>query len=225
MASTYSYADVVNYVGHEFPKLMMDSFGPMLVDQANSIIWNAEDWRISLGTISPFFLVPEQQDYGAPDVVIPSDFYGLRAADLVYNATKPAMRYPPMEIKRYLNVTNWEGRPAEISYEAQVGKFRVNPRPSSAFGASKWQIECVYKKNPTRISATSLQSSKIPFDDKYFNVFIEALRYVSMSHAKDYKGAMEQQQVMNYWIAKMASEEAINLGNQTIAPSQPLAYW
>ncbi len=221
MASTYSFSDLLTYVGQGYPRLQQDAAGALLCDMVHSTIWAAADWRISLVPMEPFYLVALTQDYVAPYVNIPSNFLGLRTATLVYNGTEPASTYPPMKVLRYLPKTYAQSRPDSISWQSDINGFRIHPRCPSGIGVMDYQIECVYKKNPTKITTNTLETA-IPFDDQYFGVYVEGMKYYL-------KPAVQQtpQDKMNFMqaIHDMASQEAFNLGEQPLSPAEPLVGW
>lgn len=221
MAKTYTWADLISYASQSYPRLIADSNGAMICDMVNSKIWSMADWRVSLVTMPPFYLVALNQDYAAPTVVVPSDFLGLRSALLIYNGTEPATVYPPLTVMRYLDKTYIQGRTKDISYQSDIGGFRIFPRCPSGIGVMDYQIECTYKKIPTRVTAATLMST-LPFEDQYFNVFLEGMKFylkpVSQQNPQDYQNFMMS-------ISAMAAAEAVNLGEQPIAPKEPLVSW
>lgn len=221
MARTYTYSNLLTYVGASYPRLQQDAAGALLCDMTNSYIWAAADWRVSLVPMEPFYLVANQQDYISPYVEIPTDFLGLRTATLVYNGTEPATTYPPLKVLRYLPKTYAMTRPDSISWQSDINGFRVYPRVPSGIGVMDYQIECVYKKNPTKVTSLTLETA-LPFDDQYFGCYVEGLKYYL-------KPAVQQtdQDLMRFHnaIQEMASAEAVNLGDQSISPSEPLVGW
>lgn len=221
MASTYTWADALTYVGQSFPRLQQDAAGALLCDMVNSFIWAKADWRFSLVQMAPFYLVATQQDYVAPYVAIPSDFLGLRSALLVYNATEPATTYPPLKVLRYLDKTYVMSRPTSISYEAEISGFRIYPRCPSGIGVMDYQIEVKYKKNPTKVTTATLGST-MPYDDQYFGTVVEGLKYFLKPAAQQ-----SDQDLARFLgaIELMAAHEAVNLGDQPISPAEPLVGW
>lgn len=221
MASTYKWSDLLTYVSQSYPRLQSDASGALVCDMVHSFVWGKADWRISLVQMAPFYLVATQQDYVAPYVAVPSDFLGLRSALLVYNGTEPATTYPPLKILRYLDKTYAMSRPTSISYEAELSGFRIYPRCPSGIGVMDYQIEAKYKKNPTKVTTATLESA-MPFDDQYFPIYVEGLKYFLKPTAQQsdadlsrFLGAIEV----------MAAHEAVNLGDQPLSPNEPLVGW
>ncbi len=208
-------------MSQSFPRLQADAAGALICDMTNSFIWNRADWRVSLVQMPPFYLVALQQDYVAPYVTIPSDFLGLRQALLVYNGTEPATTYPALDVKRYLDKTYAQSRTTSISYEAEISGFRIWPRCPSGIGVMDYQIEAKYKKLPTKITAATLEAT-IPFDDIYFQTYVEGMKYFLKP------AAQQNDQDLARFIGSidvMAAREAVNLGEVSLAPAEPLVGW
>lgn len=228
MSSTYTWSTLISYVSQSHPRLTADANGALLCDLVQSFVWGRADWRVSLVKLSPFYLIPLMQDYANPYINMPSDFLGLRAGTLTYNANEPPSTYPPLMVDRYLSLTNGQSRPTSISYEptitvagVTVGGIRIYPRPPSGIGPMDYQIECTYKKNPPKITTDTLLTP-IPWDDQYFNVMAEGMRYfikpVSQQDDRDLSRLISMADIM-------ASHENVNLGEQNVHPREALVDW
>lgn len=226
MASTYTWQDAVNLLQNEYPRLVANANAAMIVDQVLSLIWNFADWRFAIVNMEPFFLVPGQQDYGAPNVVIPSDFLGVRRADLTYNVTQPPFQYPPLNIDRTLAPVAWQGRPEALSWEPSVGKFRVFPRVPLGIGPTDYQIAVMYKKLPVRVTASTLGQT-MPWDDIYFPTYVEGLRWGFYQNSPNRSQAerLAQWQVFMTLLQKMSANESLNLGDEGLHPQEAWAVW
>ena len=55
-------------------------FAALMMNRAIDFIWDAGDWSFAIAEIQPFFLVPEESDYGPPTRAVPSDILLLREA-------------------------------------------------------------------------------------------------------------------------------------------------
>lgn len=219
MASTYRWSDLLNFVAQSNPRLTADSNGAMICDLVNSTVWGRADWRVSLVTMKPFYLIPLQQDYVAPYISMPTDFLGLRSATLTFNSNEPPTTYPPMMIDRYLTLTYAQSRPTSICYQQTTGGLRIFPKPPSGIGPMDYQIECTYKKNPTKVTAANLSSTGPPFDDQYIHVFIEGIKYFIKPTSQQ-----KPEDLVNFigLIDVMLSHENTNLGDQGLSPREPL---
>jgi hypothetical protein len=236
LSSTYTIQDALTVVGSVYRNAVKDDMAPTIADIAYSKIWNAADWRQTLAELPPFYLVPLEQDYGSPLVTIPSNFLGFRKVNCVQNLDDPAFRYP-LDVRKNLSEEYYQGQPEFISYEVALSKFRVYPRPSQAIGASDWMIEGTYKKQPTKITPDNMGSTIIPVDDRYFSVYVQALRWAYLDLVGDPKaGAVQYEKrsrgyVVTGELAKlyaaiedMAEQEAVELGDDSIAPAAPLLW-
>ena len=234
MGLTYTYADVLNFLQPQIPAVMQDQKAASICNIGTNLIWNAFDWRETLEILPPFWLSPLVQDYGAPVVAIPTDFLGLREAQLTDISNIPPAKYP-MKVVKFLEPTHLKTLPNTISYEPSVNSFRVFPRVPAGYGASRFKIDGVYKKRPTLITATTYTSTVLPFDDLYFQVWLEVIRWAGFSATGDQRagaamqlpnGAVQysgQLATAMSFIQAMATNEGFNLGNSTVAPSESLS--
>src|SRR5574341_1952942 len=92
MAATYTYADVLNVIRPMSASGAEDRLAATICNVATAFIWNGYDFRETLGELPAFYLIPNEQDHGPPFSVVPSDFIGLRKADLVRLTSAPPTR-------------------------------------------------------------------------------------------------------------------------------------
>ena len=233
MARTYAYSDILNLVQRSVPHMTNSDLAPFLCNAATNYIWEAYDWRESLTNFPPFYLIPGAQDHGTPAVVIPSDFLGLRQANLVRLNSTPSYRQD-IPILKDLKLTNIYGLPANLGYVPESSAFRVFPRVPINIGVPDWLIEGVYKRRPTKVTADVVHSTLLPFDDMYFMNMVEVFKYVGWQLGGDPRAGGIQstnrgkQFVGQYAIAReavesMAENEGLELGDIAIAPKDPLA--
>lgn len=245
MASTYRFQEAVNGASNVLPKGVGD-LGYLACNMALAEVWNAFDWRQSIGDLPPFYLIPNVQDYGAPGVAVPADFKGLRrcfhwhiqdggerctevipVADLA----EASSQYAINRDKKY------------ICYHEPSRKFRILPVPDGSMGAPYHLIDGKYKKVPTvtlasggtvnKINANNIANAIIPFDDAYLTVMVEAMRWAFMVLSNNPNAGPTQIQgtskshggqkaVMMAAIAQMAKQERVDLGNRPVFPAEPL---
>src|SRR5690348_7316461 len=115
--ATYTWSDVLNHIQRKSSRGNQDDMGVFIANRTINWVWDKYDWRESLATLPPFYLVPNEQDFGAPAVTIPSDFYGLRTANLVRATNIPPFRYP-LKIIKDLDITHVRYLPHAIGYNA-----------------------------------------------------------------------------------------------------------
>lgn len=233
MASTYVYQDLLHLASRTIPRGIEDDAAAALLNLTLNEIWNRWDWREAITELPPFFLVPDTQDYGPPTAAVPSDFAGLRQAWLVQTNAAPAYR-TPLRINANLDATHVRNLPHALSYEPSVSSFRVFPRTPNNIGAPNYMIDGKYKRNPTKVTATTISSTTVPFDDKYLNVWLEGLKWAAWNTVGDPKAGEIQLMPGGQWVAtgqyakflgrvdEMAAREGIELGPTPLAPGEPL---
>jgi len=232
---TYTYQDAVNLASRNIPRSAEDDSAAFLCNLALNEMWRRWDWRESVAELPPFYLIPNHQDYGPPAASVPSDFAGLRRAWLVQTTSSPAMRQP-MKVMGQLDVTHVRNLPHAVGYEPSTSSFRIFPRSPDNIGATDYMIDGVYKKRPTKVLATTLTSTSLPFDDVYLNVWLEGLKWAAWNANGDPRAGdaqlMPGGQVVytgQYGkflseVDKMAEHEGIELSTPPLAPAEPLVY-
>lgn len=215
MARTYSYGELLRMVGPDIPRALSDEQGALLLNKATNFLWKRYDWREYMVNFPPFFLVPNTQDHGAPAVTIPTDFTGLRSAYLVHLSSTPVER-TPLTCKNFLDLTHVRGLPNSLAYRPETASFRVLPRVPDNIGSPDWLVEGMYKKRPTKVVPGSLFNVTLPFDDCYIEVWNEVMKHVA--NPKD----PGQMQLAYASTDEMASNEGLELGEPTVAPSEAL---
>lgn len=198
-----------------------DDMAAYIANIALETIWNAYDWRESIATLPPFYLIPAEQEFGLPYYAVPSDFRGLREVYCTQTSTNPPNRVP-INVMHDIRLTASEGWIRDIGYESSSQKFRVFPRVPNNIGSTDYIIEGTYKKRAPQVTASSLQSTLIPWDDEYFNTFVLSLKW-SAAEVNDNPRADRLYQQLGISVDKMAAREGLDLGDPSIAPSEPLA--
>lgn len=231
MAKTLRYTDVLDVAGKGLPKRLEDNFASMAANSGTNLVWYAYDWRESLKVLPPFYLVAGEQDHTIPPAIVPTDFHGLRKA-VLSRYTQGAITKMELDVIRDLFPTHIKAVPNAISYEPSVSGFRVHPRVPDNVGAPEWFIEGTYKCRPTLITNSTL-STLLPFDDMYFNVQVEAVRWAMLMLSGSPNAGTTQVQngatahtgqlaTAISFIEMMAAQEGINSGDINIHPAEPL---
>lgn len=174
MAKTRLVREAVNLAMKSLPRLDDSSFAADTADMALSLMWRWYPWDESLVDLPPIYMTPDEPDVEAPARVVPGDFWFLERAWL--RDVPDGMTWP-LTIHSRLNVAGFGARPQGISYEASRNSFRFHPTPTTGEAAPRTQVEGVYKKTPTKITQANIVSEVLPFDDQYFEVYLEALKY------------------------------------------------
>ena len=218
MAYTYYIADALNIVNRQFGRNVEDQAAAIIANIAINKIWMRYDWRETIATLPPFYLIPLEQDYGAPWYAVPTDFLGLRTAYLTRTDVVPPFRMP-LQIVKDLKLTHMRSLPSSIDYNADTAKIRVFPRVPDNIAAPTWMIDGTYKKMPTKITPATLNSSLIPWSDLYFQNFCAVLRASALEMAGDPRADNELRKALMS-LDEMAQNEGINLGDPQIFPSE-----
>lgn len=227
-----TYGNVLDVAGRKFPGMLQDNLSATILNLTTSKIWDAYDWRWSLDQLPPFYLMPNQQDYGAPAVTIPDDFYGLRFAQLIQTNATPPVLNQLMVIKDLL-ITNVRYIPHAICYAPDVQAFRIFPRMPDNLGSPTYMINGRYKTLPPKVTTANLATTLLPSDDEYFQMWVETAKYIAyqldgdpragqIAFANGQVSATGQAAVMRDMIMWAAEREGLELGDVTISPAEPL---
>lgn len=230
--STYTWGDVLNVVKRKIPYLSESDLAPTICNVAQNYIWDKYDWRDSLKSLPPFYLVPNEQDYGAPNVTIPSDFWGLRWANLMRASNIPPYRQP-LAIIKDLMPTHIRYLPHAIGYVSNARAFRLYPRIPENIGSPDYLVEGEYKTRPTKVTSSTMATTVLPMDDVYFQMFYETAKWIGWDLDGDPRaGAISYQNgqmvysgqaaVAQGLIEWAAAREGLELGDPVISPAEPL---
>lgn len=228
---TYTFDDLIRMIGRHVPRNVVDDQAADICNLAYNQIWHKYDWRESLKTLPPFYLIPGEQEVGAPFYSVPSDFAGLRKADFVFVAADPPARRT-LKVIKDLNITNVQYFPHAIDYNMDTQAFRVFPRCSQNMGAPQYQIEGTYKTVPTKITPATLTTS-IPTKDDLIQMWMEGMLWAAYKFTGDQKAGQIQMQngnkvftgqlaIFHATMDQMAANEGLELGDVNISPCEPL---
>lgn len=231
-APSYTFEQLLAVVGRKASRGLQDDLGTIIVNNTISWIHDKYDFRWTTAPLPPFYLVPNAQDYGAPAVIIPSDFYGLRWAELIRTDNEPPYRYPLTIIKDLLP-THARYIPHAICYVPDSQVFRIFPRFIDNCGSPTYLITGVYKKVPPKILTENLATTFLPSDDVYFPLWIEVAKYImwqidsdpragSVTVANGQVSMTGQAAIAHDMIEWCASREGLELGDPAISPAEPL---
>ena len=230
--TTFTFEQALAVAGRKISRSTVDDFGATAANFAQNYIWDKYDWRWSLATLPPFYVVPNEQDHGAPAVVIPPDFYGLRTAYLIRSDNTPPFRMP-LKIIKDLEETHIRYLPHAIWYQPDKRAFRIMPRLPDNIGSPMYFVNGTYKKLPVNLTAATLNTTLLPSDDIYSQAWVETLKWALLSMDGDQRAgtiseaggnlvANGQAAMMISMIKWMAEKEGLELGDPAIAPAEPL---
>lgn len=219
MDYNYTFDKVLKIVNRNVPANVKEDHSAEICNQTWNLIWSRYDWRESIKTLPPFYLIPNEQDHGAPFIDVPSDFLGLRKVDLVSLASNPPI-VKPLKVIKDLELTHVRFFPHSISYNMDTRAFRVFPRVPDNIGAPNYMIVGTYKKTPTLITSSTM-STVIPTKDIYISMWIETMKYFSYLFSSDQR-MQTQLGIALSTIDNAAREEGLELGDYQISPSEAL---
>lgn len=214
MPKTLTVAEAINMLGVKYPKLHPDGVGARLADEVIAFIWNRYPWRNSLATLPPFYPIREIADYGPPLYAVPTDFKGLHEAWLRRNTGERIE--PSLIIKPSVSISVVPDTPTAIAYQPEISSFRLHPRPSFS-GPEIW-IEGIYKTLHTKVTSENMNSYVFPWDDEYFQVFREGLKWKYKADLMDASDVMNQFAVFRAFVDEMAAAEGLHSGVMSVAP-------
>ncbi len=221
MATSYRYTDAWSVSRQQCPSSTEQVSWDYATNMAIAKMWRAYDWRGTVGSFTPFWLVPGQQDYGKPFYSVPNDFFGLREAYLVNVGANSIPVRVPMRVVENLEATHIVSYPLVICYRPSISGFRTHP--AAAYGASSplYFIDGTYKTRPPKITR-SLQDSLLLWDDVYFECFVQAIAWAALVAAGQRKAALEQEQVFHRLLAECTAVENLEDGEPTVHPNESL---
>lgn len=221
MAKTLTYGDLITTLSKKISRLTEDDYASLICNMTIAEIWKRFDWRESIKILPAFWLAPRTQDYGAPLGIVPTDFEGLRTAELIQLTGTPA-QITPLEITKFLQKTNVQSWPSSISYLRELNCFRVWPMTPENWGSPEFMVTGTYKILPPRILASTFQGTVLPFDDKYFYPILET----ALWKGYELNGSPAEEKAMLKALTsidEMARDQGLNDGDSQISPSSPLA--
>jgi len=191
-----------------------------ILNLAQELIWREFPWRWTLGELNPFWLTALEMDYGAPMVVIPTDFLELHSANTVWLNNNLATRRQ-MTCMKGIQKQTVTGVPNSISYVPEKACFRVSPRPSSGVTAPYMLVEGVYKKTPTILTPDNYQTTDLPSQEFQRHMWLLAITWAYYETIKDQKAPIYHDRARQA-INETARAEATSLGEPRVHPTEPL---
>lgn len=220
MASTYKYQDVFNLVRGQFSLGEEDIKAVAICNMANERIWNYGPFRQTLAKLRPFCLTPYKQEYGAPQVAVPSDFAGFHLVYLTRTSTTPPTVYE-LSTRKDIRKTHVVDFASYISYDPASATFRLDRPAPANVGGHEWVISGDYKKNPTKVTAATMGTTLLPWDDRHLANVTQVFRWAAAVATGSPKVG-ELIAMADFEIERMARDEGFELGDPTVAPSSPL---
>lgn len=208
LVRTYTWQDAISRVAGQMQRTIEDSQAIFACNDAQNLVWERYPWRESLKPLPPFWLMPKEQDYGAPSYAVPADFLALHKA---WAVNVDGLMRKDLNVRRDLALTQLRDYPESIGYEAETGKFRIWPKPPDGIGPSTWIIDGVYKFQPAKVTAENLGSALLPWADRNFSSVCAALHWALTPNASPSKQQLKQIALAE--IEEMANREGLALGD------------
>ena len=230
----YTFAEILNMTNVTKSRNIEEAHKVHILNTAQNMVWRGYDWSWTLSKLPPFWLVPHMQDYGPPVVAVPSNFDGLREAYLTQIPLGGEPLRRPMRIAKNLDLTGYPGIPTAISWQKDISSFRVHTRPGDAICAPLYMVEGTYKKKPTQLTVATYQTTSVPSDDKFLDMWRKSVNWAYLDFSQDPRAGgvqMLPSGIPNYngafgeafaAIRMAASEEGLTEGDPMIRPEQPL---
>jgi len=242
MASTYLVKQAAEMVAQTMGRGASDILPILSADLALNEIWTAYPWRQSLNGFNPFWLVPGKADYGAPLAIIPSDYHSLYTARLIYApGLGNGATSRELVVRSHLESRqsgDFQKYPADaISYEADEAVFRLSDTAPANISSPQHFVTGSYKKRPTKITNANYTQTIIPWDDIYFSVFVETVRWKMMALTGSERAgqvqrlpdrsyqAQGQAAIAMAAISEMADREELAGGVSGLSPESNLTDW
>ena len=232
MASSYYFGDALTVLAPAIPRASEAAFATRASNAANDLFWGFADWPETITTLPSFWMQPDEQDHGAPAVIVPTDFRGLRQVyGLEINGD--SSRRWPIKVQRDVELTHATELPKRIQYMPATQSFRVWPRVPQSAGSPRYLITGTYKLRPTRVTAGTLHSTLLPWEDDDFHVYVACLKWalyffsgdqragqiVKQGSSQQYTGALAE---AIFLLEQLADNEMLEQGEPGLAPEESL---
>jgi len=137
---SYTYAELTQIANIGTARIIEDSRGIYLLNVMQNIIWKRFDWRFTQANLAPFWLIPYEQDYGRPIVVVPDNMEKIMRAQIVGWNTTGVPVINKVDPRRELDPTNLIGLPQQISFNSSSRALRMWPRPGGSHCAPDFMV-------------------------------------------------------------------------------------
>ena len=158
-----------------------------ILDDANKMIWMADAWRWTIGTLTNFDLVANTQDYNYAGS-LSTYLYTWRAYVVNGDNVQPLAVDPELPTTAVIKC----GTPKRLAKVTGAATFRVFPVPGSPL-VGTWTVVQQFKKlAPTITSSNAGTAGAIVMDDEWFHVYYEAVLYYAYKYAFDRRAGETQ---------------------------------
>ncbi len=211
-----------------------------ICDMVNSWMWTQYPWSWSIASLTPITLTDGVQDYTPTntDILRPLRFQIART-----DTTPMEVRELSLLANLSIELTRRGGLDMNTACGFYAGPNFIRLMYAASVGPNQTlQLQGQYQKTPTRITDATM-TNPFPFDDNYFSVFVEGIKYYIYKLSDDPRAGTIQmskngrfQQVFTgqlgifmYHLNYMASREELQTGDQFQFPETGLgqgrSYW
>lgn len=230
------YGELMSILATQIPRTGEDQVALQVCLMASNEIWHAYDWHSTLGKITPFFLIPGEQDHSnAVCNCVPTDFMGWRTPILVQLNSDPPNTTELRHIK-FLDITNVKLLPHAICFQGELpggGGFRVYPRVPDNIVPPNYIVSGQYKKKPPTLTLANFAGTEHWMDDDHFQRVLQVMKWAAWDILGDERaGSVQMTNGMAVYtgqlakamqaIEDMAKHEGLERGDLAISPSEPL---
>lgn len=193
MASTYTPTIAIALARKFIRDAPVTSIDSQLCDIVHSILWTYYPWKWAQKALTALTGVDGTQDYtiDAAD----TDFWKLLRVRIVQTNTTPDIFHDDIKIREWLSpdltTTGMYGIHSAAQYQvSSTIKIRLNAA-LSVTGSDTYQIQGEYWKNPVLITDATLSTAFV-FDDRFFPVFMEGLKWKAYEYLGDSRAGTVQ---------------------------------
>jgi len=223
----YTFAELYDIASIGTARTIEDSRKLYILNATQNFIWKKFDWRFTIAKLPSFWLVPYEQDYGRPIVVVPDNMEKLvRAQTVTWNENGvPVIN--KLDPRRELDPNNILGMPQQISFNSSERVLRLWPRPTGGMCAPNNMVQATYKTFPTLLTTANYQTTSVPSSDggnfdSQIQMWVEVLRYIYQTTVGDHQKAQQQFPIAMTALMEEVKNEGTNQGDPQIAPSESL---
>jgi len=179
VGNTYQWNDALTVVKPYIKSIPTTTIDVTVCDQLNSYIWRRYPWRWAQASLTSasgvLSLVDGQQDYGI-GTLSGGGFYQMLRIRITRTDVTPFTARDKDWTNFLAPCLDLQGSIDSIqalALEPVTNKIRLD-RAASVPSGTTYQIDGEYWMLPTKVTTTS---STLPFDDQYFDVAIEGLKW------------------------------------------------
>lgn len=225
MANTYTWANALSTVQPYIKSIPTTNIDLVVCDQVNSYVWRRYPWKWAQATLTSgsgvLTLVQGQQDYSMGTLSGGGYYQMLRVRITRTDVTPFIARDKDWTnfLAPCLDLLGGIDSIQAMALEPVTNKIRLD-RAASVPSGTTYQIDGEYWMLPTKVTSTS---SVLPFEDQYFDVALEGLKWRYYALGDD-KREPTQRQVFMGVLGEMVAQEDYGDAPGTRFPESAIGY-